>query len=96
LLFKVALKAAGTILTSPSKEYCEALYKHDILQALSIGWRRFECVKGGPDIRKEIVWIIGNMIAAHSSIITRSILDNAFIVEKLKEVLGSTPPPGGS
>lgn len=95
-LFKAALKAAGTILTSPNAEYSEALYKNDILQGLVIGWRRYEGSNHGPDIRKEIVWILGNMIASHSTIITKSIVDNVYIIEKLKEILAGTAPVDGS
>ena len=36
------------------------------------------------------------MVAAHSSIITKNIIENAFLIEKLKEVLGSQPPTGVS
>ncbi|TNV73559.1 hypothetical protein FGO68_gene13786 [Halteria grandinella] len=95
-LFKAALKAAGTILTSPNAEYSESLYKNDILQGLVIGWRRYEGTNHGPDIRKEIVWILGNMIASHSTIITKSIVDNVFIIEKLKEILAGSAPVDGS
>lgn len=93
-LFKIALKTAGTILSGPSNEYCEAFYKNDILQALVIGLRRFESSDSGPDIRKEIVWIIGNMLTSQSSIITKSVVGNAFLIEKMKEILGATPPTG--
>jgi hypothetical protein len=83
-LFTVSLRLIGNISSSTITTYSETFYKNSLLEALTIGWKRIEL---HPDLDKEVCWLLSNMIASNSAYITKSILNNAFITNKFKEIL---------
>jgi hypothetical protein len=88
-LFTVSLRLIGNISSSTITTYSETFYKNSLLEALTIGWKRIEL---HPDLDKEVCWLLSNMIASNSVYITKSILNNAFITNKFKEILSFEKP----
>ena len=87
-LFIVALRLTGNIMTNSKSEYVENFFKNGLLEALTIGWQRYgEVCDLSIQINKEIPWILSNMVASNSELITYAIVKNQFISERIKELL---------
>jgi hypothetical protein len=83
--FQVSLKLAGVIMQCENREYGENLYKNGFLEGIMAGWNRF-C---SPDINKEIAWMLGNLVATQSSIITSELVRNKYIMDRLRELIAT-------
>ena len=70
LLFTCALRLIGNISASENSTYIEEYYKHGLIESLSTGWR----ASTEEGYSKEVIWLLGNMVANGNIQITGDIL----------------------
>lgn len=83
-LVSVSLRIIGNICSGSKADYVENLYKNGLLEALTIAWHRYH---DNPDVEKECVWMLSNISACRSEIITKAILNNQFFTSRIKAIL---------
>lgn len=81
-IFKASVRTIGNILSGDAK-HCDTFMKYGLIDALLIGWSKYQNI----DVDKEMCWMISNIAANPNVYTVLAILNNEALINKIAKCL---------